>query len=186
MRKSIIILIIFCWCSAVLTAAPTDYVWKSPSRNSSESMPCGGGSIGMNIWVENGDILFYVSRSGAFDELNTLLKQGRFRIRLAPALQTSSMLFEQRLNLNDGYVEISDGSRKVRIWADVFKPVIHVSVDGHTNTNLSVSYESWRYRDREIGKSESFQTSYKFGVPKGTVTRKVTIRPSAGFILFYH
>ena len=149
-------------------------------------MPCGGGGVGMNVWVENGDILFYVSHSGAFDELNTLLKQGRFRIKFSPALQTSSMLFEQRLKLKDGYVEISDGSRKIRIWADVFKPVIHVSIDGNINTNLSVDYESWRYRDREIGKSESFQTSYKFGVPKGTVTRKDTIRPSAGSILFYH
>ena len=42
-------------------------------------MPVGGGSIGMNVWVENGDLLFYVNRSGHFDENNTLLKVGRFR-----------------------------------------------------------------------------------------------------------
>ena len=45
-------------------------------------MPCGGGDIGMNVWVEEGDVLFYLSRSGTFDENNCLLKQGRFRIRL--------------------------------------------------------------------------------------------------------
>ena len=33
-----------------------DYIWTSPSKNSSESMPCGGNSIGMNVWVENGDL----------------------------------------------------------------------------------------------------------------------------------
>ena len=42
---------------------PDDYVWTTPSRNSSESMPCGGHDVGMNVWVENGDVLFYVSRS---------------------------------------------------------------------------------------------------------------------------
>ena len=29
-------------------------VWNSQSQNSSESMPCGGGDIGLNVWVENG------------------------------------------------------------------------------------------------------------------------------------
>lgn len=28
-------------------------VWTSQSRNSSESMPLGGGGIGLNVWVEN-------------------------------------------------------------------------------------------------------------------------------------
>ena len=55
---------------------PDDYVWTTPSRNSSESMPCGGHDVGMNVWVENGDVLFYVSRSGMFDENNSLLKAG--------------------------------------------------------------------------------------------------------------
>lgn len=28
----------------------------------------------MNVWVENGDVMIYVARSGMFDENNTLLK----------------------------------------------------------------------------------------------------------------
>ena len=40
----------------------------------------------MNVWVENDDVLFYLSRSGSFDENNCLLKQGRFRVRLTPNL----------------------------------------------------------------------------------------------------
>lgn len=186
MNKYLFCLLLFCLWTSASPAGPADYVWKSPSKNSSESMPCGGGSIGMNVWVENGDILFYVSRSGAFDELNTLLKQGRFRIRLSPALLDASAEFEQRLNLNDGYIEITDGSRRIRLWADVFKPVIHVTVNGSINTTMTVDYESWRYRNRAIGKSESFQTSYKFGVPKGTVTGKDTIHATSNSILFYH
>ena len=48
-------------------AQPKDYEWNTPSQNASESMPCGGGDIGMNVWVEQGDVLFYLSRSGCFD-----------------------------------------------------------------------------------------------------------------------
>ena len=36
-------------------------VWTSQSLNSSESMPCGGHDIGMNVWVEKGEFLFYLS-----------------------------------------------------------------------------------------------------------------------------
>jgi len=30
-------------------------VWTSQSKNSGGSMPVGGGGIGLNVWVENGD-----------------------------------------------------------------------------------------------------------------------------------
>lgn len=49
-------------------------------------MPCGGGDIGMNVWVEEGDVLFYLSRSGTFDENNCLLKQGVFVSACLPIL----------------------------------------------------------------------------------------------------
>lgn len=35
-------------------ASMPNVVWNTSSRNSSESMPCGGGDIGMNVWVEEG------------------------------------------------------------------------------------------------------------------------------------
>jgi hypothetical protein len=49
-------------------------VWNSQSKNSGESMPCGGGDIGLNVWVENNELLFYIAKSGTFDENNTLGK----------------------------------------------------------------------------------------------------------------
>ena len=52
---------------------PADYVWTAPSHNSSESMPCGGYDIGMNVWVEQSNIYIYVSRSGWFDANKTRL-----------------------------------------------------------------------------------------------------------------
>ncbi|MDB5149262.1 MAG: hypothetical protein JWQ57_3282, partial [Mucilaginibacter sp.] len=47
-------------------------------------MPCGGGDIGLNVWVEKGELLFYIARSGTFDENNAMLKPGRVRIKLSP------------------------------------------------------------------------------------------------------
>lgn len=73
--KRISILLFFLSAVLCVSAQPADYVWTTPSRDASESMPCGGGDIGMNVWVEDGELLFYVSRSGTFDEHNTLLKQ---------------------------------------------------------------------------------------------------------------
>jgi hypothetical protein len=46
-------------------------------------MPCGGGDVGLNVWVENGDVLCYLSRSGTFDENNAMLKLGRLRLKLS-------------------------------------------------------------------------------------------------------
>ena len=84
------------------TLMPDDYVWNSPSRNSSESMPLGGGDTGLNVWVENGAVYFYMSRSGAWDENNTLLKLGRVKVELQPNPFKDTSDFEQRLRLRDG------------------------------------------------------------------------------------
>ena len=116
MKKTCFLL--FClFVVTFLQAQPKDYEWNTPSVNSSESMPCGGGDIGMNVWVEDGDVLFYLSRSGCFDENNTLLKLGRFRVHLSKPFSLSS--FRQQLVLNDGYVQVTDGQKWVQIWADV-------------------------------------------------------------------
>lgn len=173
---------------------PDDYSWTTQSRNSSGSMPCGGNSVGLNVWAENGDILFYAQRSGAFDENNTLLKAGRFRIRLFEATGSKSSRkqikgdedFLQTLHLYDGYVSITTNGVRVDIWADVFKPVIHVELTSPRKITATVSYESWRYRDRPIRKLEFQQCSYKFGKNKGLTTKADSIEPSKSSIWFYH
>ena len=166
-------------------AQPKDYVWDSPSRNASESMPCGGGDVGMNVWVERGDLLFYLTRSGSFDENNTLLKHGRFRISLSPALDMEH--FRQILHLNEGYVEVTDGRISVRLWADVFKPVVHVNVESkREKVVVAANYESWRTRDVEMSKRAAFQSSYKFSAPKGLKTRRDSIIAEEKSVTFFH
>ena len=166
-------------------AQPEVYEWTSPSKNASESMPCGGGDIGMNVWCEDGDILFYLSRSGCFDENNTLLKLGRFRIHLSHPLNMQS--FRQQLRLNDGYCQVTDGQTWVVIWADVNKPVVHVEVSVEKQkTDVEVTYESWRTKDIVLSKRERFQTSYKFAAPKGLMTRHDSIIAREDGVTFVH
>ena len=183
--KRILIFCFFILFQLVVKAQPSDYEWRSPSKNSSESMPCGSGDVGMNVWVENGDVLFYLSRSGCFDENNTLLKLGRFRISLSPGLDMGS--FRQILHLAEGYVEVTDGQTSVQLWADVNKPVVHVSVSGgKRKLVVAATYESWRTRDITLSKRERFQTSYKFAAPKGLKTLHDSIMASDNAVTFVH
>jgi alpha-L-fucosidase 2 len=60
--------------------------WTTPSKDSSGSMPLGNGDIGLNAWVEqDGDLLFYVSKTDAWSENAQLLKLGRIRVKLSPS-----------------------------------------------------------------------------------------------------
>ena len=195
-RFYLIIIMVFVGVSA-FCSQHANVVWNTPSRNSSESMPCGGGDIGMNIWVEEGDLLFYVSRSGTFDENNCQLKQGRFRIRLSPNPLKDAKDFRQELKLKDGYVEVSAGGTRIQLWADIFHPVVHVEITNAQPLQTKVSYENWRYKERMIRKGEGQQCSYKWAPPKGTVTNADFVSLSSkkelpgmteerNLLLFYH
>ena len=185
MKKTVITICLMVLGVMGAIAQPEDYVWTTQSRNASESMPCGGGDIGMNVWVEQGDVLFYVARSGSFDELNTLLKAGRFRLSLSPGLDMKN--FRQTLHLEEGYVEVSDGQLSVQLWADVWKPVVHVDVSSpKVKQSIAVTYENWRTREKELTKRECFQTSYKFAAPKGMKAHADDIVATNNGILFMH
>ena len=196
LRRIFVLLFVFVSVSA-LWSQHANVIWNTPSRNSSESMPCGGGDIGMNIWVEEGDILFYLSRSGTFDENNCQLKQGRFRIRLFPSPFKDAKDFRQELKLKDGYVEVSAGGTQIQLWADVYHPVVHVEITNAQPLRTEVSYENWRYKERMIRKGEGQQCSYKWAPPKGAVTTADFVSLSSkrklpgmtkkeNLLLFYH
>lgn len=190
-RFYLITTILFIGVSA-LWSQHANVVWNAPSSNSSESMPCGGGDIGMNIWVEDGDVLFYVSRSGTFDENNCQLKQGRFRLRLSPNPFKETPNFRQELKLKDGYVEVEAEGTQIQFWVDVFHPVIHVEIANSQPLHTEVSYENWRYQERPVRKGEGQQCSYKWAPPKGTVTSAdfVSLKDNASGrknqLVFYH
>ena len=165
-------------------------VWTTQSQNSSESMPCGGGDIGLNVWVEKSEILFYLSRSGAFDENNVFPKFGRVRIKLTPNPFDVGE-FRQVLKLKEGYVEISgkkEGrSALVKIWVDVFRPVVHVETESSLPITMSATYENWRTNDLEWTKRDQTKASLGFrDAPMHAVIRKDSVAFEGNKILFYH
>jgi len=164
-------------------------VWESQSQNSSESMPCGGGDIGLNVWVENGDIFFYIARSGTFDENNAMPKLGRMRLTCSPN-PFDGQVFRQELNLETGSISISgqyeNHSVDVQIWVDVFSPVIHVEIESSQTITVEAIYENWRFEDRLLQQNESFGNSYKWAPPDGLKTKKDDISFQGKSVLFYH
>ncbi|MGE6353451.1 DUF5703 domain-containing protein [Flavobacterium sp. NPDC079362] len=161
-------------------------IWNTQSNNASESMPLGGGDIGLNVWVEKGDLYFYFSRSGTFDEHNTLLKLGRVKVTLTPNPFKDDKGFYQELVLKDGHVLIAQNSTKIKVWVDVFKPVIHLDLESKMPLKMTASYESWRYKNRDSKGKANNANSYKW-VPQGDI---ITYKDSVSFenngVKFYH
>jgi hypothetical protein len=170
-------------------------LWNSQSKNASQSMPLVGGDIGCNVWVENGDILLYVQRSGSFDENSEYLKMGRFRVKLNPNPFEGETNFRQELKLGDGFIEIesekNNGQKqlnaKIKLWVDVFHPVVHVDVEASENVEVSAAYESWRTEDKELefGKGR-FGAFGLEGYPGKVIRSKDNIEQTGNGILFYH
>ena len=161
-------------------------IWTTQSANSSESMPLGGGDIGMNVWVEKGDLYFYFSRSGTFDEHNTLLKLGRVKVSLSPNPFTGEEGFRQELKLKDGCILIGQNDVKIKLWVDVFKPIIHLDLESENPLKMTASYESWRYKNLDSKGKANNANSYKWAPQGDIVTYKDSIAFENNGIKFYH
>lgn len=132
-------------------------------------MPCGGHDVGMNVWIENGELLFYVSQSGTMDENGTLLKAGRFRLTFSDGTLRKQD-FRQTLSLYDGAMYVNAGDVTIRLWADTQESVIFLTLEAKKKHTAVLSYESWRYKDRPLTKAEGQQSSWKWNVPAGCMT----------------
>ena len=104
---SVVLVVSLCFTVSCVEASrkhPLDkynIIWDSPSKGMDGSMPIGNGDIGSNVWMEeNGDLVFYISRTDSWGDNGRLLKVGRVRISLKPAPSTDDFL--QTLSLVDG------------------------------------------------------------------------------------
>ena len=71
-------------------------------------MPIGNGDLAANVWVEpNGDLLFYLSKSDSWSGEQELLKLGRIRVKMDPALVADGAVFKQELDLKTGTIRIN-------------------------------------------------------------------------------
>lgn len=151
------------WAS-LAAAQPPEIRWDSPSQDSSGSMPLGNGDIGLNVWVEpNGDLLFYISKTDAWDESVRLLKLGRIRVKLEPA---AVQPFRQVLKTASGEVEIQLGQAFLRVWVDANRPAIRVEAEGKQPFRLRASLEMWRTAKRVLEGREAYSAYGLEGGPE--------------------
>lgn len=169
-------------------------IWTSQSKDSSESMPCGGGYLGMNVWVENGELLCYMQRSGSLDENHEYLKLGRLRLRLEPNPFAPGSEFRQELKLREGHVEITGGSAElqatIKVWTEVDRPVAHVELSASKPVAVSAAYENWRLRDESIPgipKSNARFGCFSLDAWPGKVVRfRDEVRHEGDAVVFQH
>ncbi len=191
--RNTLALLLLTFFSLALPAQPTELDdnnirWTSQSKNSGESMPCGGGSIGLNVWTENNEVLFYMARSGSFDENNALLKAGRVRLRLSPNPFEQS--FQQLLDLKTGAITITGRSGNqtttVLCWVDVLRPVIHLQISSNNVLSAEAIYENWRYEDRQQKGRANNANSWKWTSHLPIYTYKDSVQFQDNAVLFFH
>jgi hypothetical protein len=123
--------------------------WDSLGKGEHDSMPLGNGDIGVNAWTEpNGDLVFYISKTDAWDDSARLVKVGRVRIHLDPNALAVARPLAQTLCLRDATMRVQAGPQagasRVRVWVDAHEPVIHVEAETAEATDAAASIELWR------------------------------------------
>jgi len=172
---------------------PARIVWHSPSKDSTGSMPIGNGDIGANVWVEqNGDLVFYISKTDAWSENCRLLKLGRVRVRLDPPLYAPGATFAQRLNLTNGLIEITSSTENrassLQFWIDANNPVIHIDAESNAAFSLTASLELWRTKRRQL-KGQETHSAYGLhgaGGPDIFVEPDTIVSNIPGRVVWYH
>ena len=161
--------------------------WHSPSENSMGSMPAGNGDLGINLWVEkNGDLLFYLSKTDAWNENARLFKLGRIRLSLSPNPFADGNRFVQELKLNDGIIHIEGGSRKnpvsIDVWVDANHPVVEMKVKSATPVEGKVSLEIWRDQRRKVTNKNEVYSFPAAGAPDLFIEPDTIIQSDKGLV----
>jgi hypothetical protein len=163
-------------------------VWTTPSQDSHGSMPLGNGDVGINAWVEpSGDLVFYVSKTDAWDENGRLCKVGRVRVKFDPPLPVADG-FRQELQLRDGVIEIGAGPSRLKLWVDANSPVVRLEAESEQPVSCRAAVELWRLRERPFRKGDDShsgrgleESSFKPTVLPDTVVTSTEPR-----VVWYH
>jgi hypothetical protein len=141
----------------------------------------------------SGELVFYVSKTDAWDENARLCKIGRVRVRFDPPLATKDG-FRQELKLRDGVIQIDskiqNQAAKVSLWVDADQPMVRIEAEAAVPVSCRAEVELWRLRERPLepqedygygdGKSPQAQ-SYKL-----TVLADVVAASAAPQVVWYH
>lgn len=165
MKYWVVVLCIWAWAmtacrETIPRVGDYDLIWDTPSTGAAGSMPVGNGELGANVWVESdGDLLFYLSRTDAWSETGRLLKLGKVRVSLSPNPFAEGQPFRQRLNLQEGRIDIEagEGERRVRltVFADACQPVLYVLGSSNSPLQISAVSEPWRTAPYDVPYEDS-------------------------------
>ncbi len=154
----------------------SDYnvVWDSPSADCNGSMPIGNGDIGANVWVEDGgDLVFYLSKTDAWDENARLVKLGKMRVHMNPNPFEKGCVFKQELDLKNGVIKITASSPSsgtgvdLRFWIDANHPVVRINGSTTMKTDFEVRIEPWRTERVQAVWDKSYDGLQDTSLPKG-------------------
>ena len=138
-----------------------DVAWTQPGGKALHSMPAGGGNIALNVWTTADELLVYLGSPDSWIDANVTgevqnVKQGRLRIRISP--NPFEVGFRQEQDLATNSVVVSgaavDGTQvSLRIWVDVFNPVVHIEGNATKAVTATAQAEIWRGDARFDGNS---------------------------------
>lgn len=152
MNNLTIILASFLLSLAHAASLPTldsyNVVWNSPSNNVNGTMPLGNGDIGANVWVQDGDLLFLIGKTDAWEENSINCKLARVRVKISPNPFAVGSPFRQELRLQKGEMIVSGGGPGseviMRLWVDANQPVIRIQTQSSKPVSQQVILETWR------------------------------------------
>ncbi|HZY64244.1 MAG TPA: DUF5703 domain-containing protein [Edaphobacter sp.] len=158
--------------------------WRSPSNSSLGSMPLSGSQgTGLNVWVQNGAVYFYITRNNAYDEDGNLDKLGCIRLQLQPNPIASAKAFEQKLDIYTSRLTIDAQAAtgetcKFLIWLDLRKPIVFVETSTSIPTHLEVAFMTWREQVRHYP-LDNWNIPFRKGAPAnfGATADQIEAKP---------
>jgi hypothetical protein len=143
-------------------------------------MPLGNGDIGLNLWVEpDGDVLFYLSKTDAWDENGRLVKLGRIRLHLEPSPLRAGLTSRQILWPHDGLIRIeagpASGGGAMTIWVDAHRPEVRIQGRFDAPVSLRASLELWRSAERPLADREDYPIGGRSSQDRGHVWPDIVV-----------
>ena len=181
-------------CPAPALAADVeqyDVTSNSPSKDFHGAVPLGNGDIGVSAWAEeNGDLLFYISKTDAYDDNHRLLKLGRVRVKLTPNPFAKGLPFRQELKLRQGELVIQAGKADAgvtcRLWVDANQPVLRVEIESKRPVQSDATLECWRTSPRNIDGELSHSDPLRGSGQPTIQYPDVVLNQDKGRITWYH
>ncbi|MGN1442349.1 MAG: DUF5703 domain-containing protein, partial [Acutalibacteraceae bacterium] len=137
---------------ALNTASRYDFRYKGLMRNAMQSIPIGNGDLGANIWADENVVCVLLSKTDAFSRLHRLLKTGYIRLKFPKGVLNENLNFH--LVLNEGILKIQNENIRVQIYADAYKPIYKIDVDGKYADKLCLEIVNYRAKPEDLAHND--------------------------------